>query len=215
MPRSSKLRISPAGSNCFSSKVFSNSIPVSEELVLATGRQMFDPKASDRPFVLNPNVKHQSRQRTSGTQPSKRQRSFCAGVGRVFQKVQLACVCVCICSCICSWWGNENACDSWKLILVHQSLCLFLWSHLSTHSPNIVYVSSNTYTKTNTRTTQQETADLGHFLRWKRRSGEEKRELLLISLQDDKDQSLCNTLTHTLAGMWPQGSGRGSQDPRC
>lgn len=104
--RSLKLSISPAGLNCFSSKVFSNNIPVSEELVSATGQQMFDLKTSDCPFVLNTNVKHQSRQRTP---PPVGQRSFC---GRVFQKKFSWWMWVCICLCICSWWGNASACDS-------------------------------------------------------------------------------------------------------
>lgn len=55
-----KRRIFPAGLNCFNSKVFSFNILVSDELVFATGWQMFDPETQDCQFVLNPTVKHQS-----------------------------------------------------------------------------------------------------------------------------------------------------------
>lgn len=50
----------PAGLNCFNSKVFSFNILVSDELVFATGQQLFDPETQDGQFVSNPNVKHQS-----------------------------------------------------------------------------------------------------------------------------------------------------------
>lgn len=53
-----KRPVFPAGLNCFNSKVFSFNILVSDELVFATGQQLFDPETQDGQFVSNPNVKH-------------------------------------------------------------------------------------------------------------------------------------------------------------
>lgn len=81
------------------------------------------------------------------------------------------------------------------------------------HSPNILYVSSHTHKGKHTHIyTHHPVGDhrSGSFSPLeKKKEGKKEREPLLISQQDDKDQSLCNALTHTLSLNSPGSDHRG------
>lgn len=149
------LHIPPAGLDSFSSGVFFNYIPVSEELVFATGQQMFDPDPFGRPVCL-----------TSSRQT--------ASLVKTLQRHQLY---------ECERWSGvfERALPLFpELFMVRQrehlwfmelTLVQLQWSWLSApdlmsssvlHNPNIH--SASLCKHTHTHTTLHKTRDLGHFV---------------------------------------------------